>query len=223
MSLTKDVLDIYKRGHIRDSVMEHAIKEASSVRADNEAIAKADLINKRAEIFGAITHDMAKLAFFKWPFGEVQKIKDKKDLGATMGMRMGPVAKLMTGAMVLSALSDLAKKYTMGKKHDVSYAQMLVDNPELAARPDVSRKHFDIMKQFAPDLAANPTIAAGHVRQAIEMGNVIPADTIKNLAQAQKTYNEASASSGVASQVVGGLAGGVGTLLAKAQDLDILG
>jgi hypothetical protein len=53
------------------------------------------------------------------------------------------------------------------------------------------------------------------------MGNVIPADTIKNLAQAQKTHNESVRASGITSQIVEGIASNTGRLLMGADKLDV--
>jgi hypothetical protein len=201
VSLTKEVLDLYKKGQIREDVMGHAVKEASIARNTK----RMKLAAKRAAIFGAVTPGMIKAA---------QKPAPAPPVG--IGSRLWHVGPILAAAVGLDALSGMVRNRSLARQHESSFSQMMQDNPDLAHDPVMARRHFDIMKKFAPDLASDPTIAAGHVRQVVEMGNIIPSDTIKNLSLAQKTYNEASDVGGVGSEIVRGLSSGFGTLLKDA-------
>ena len=200
MSLSAEVIKLYKQGHIRDSVIDHAVKEASKVRKVNDFIKSANLASKRAEIFGAVTPTLVKIAR-----GDPMEISK----------RMGPIGKAIAGLATIGAVAELGNKMIMGYRHNKTYEQMMQQNPEFASKQDLVKKHFDILKQFSPVLATNPTIAAGHVRQALEMGDIVPTDTIKNLAQTQKAYRESRGNTltTLPGDVLGALTGSLGNLV----------
>lgn len=214
MTLTKRAMSLYKQGHIRSEVIEEAVKMASMAKTRRKLDSCVKLANKRMDIFGNYSKSMVKMA------AAPVKIVPK---GLELMERLIPATILTGGAAGIAALSDLGRRYALSRKHDESFKQMMEENPDIAHDPSMAKKHFDIMAKFAPDLAANPTIAGGHVRQVMEMGNVIPADTVKNLAAAQKTYNESNRAEGIMHQIVGGLASGYGSLVMNAHDLGNFG
>lgn len=205
MKVSDKIIELYKQGHIRDSVMNHAIKQAAAAKATKNFIKRASLIKRRAEVFGIVTPSMMKLA---------------KDISVTplQERATGPLAKALLGLAGLSVLSDIGHRLANSYHQSQAYNQMMEENPEFQGKEDLVKKHFEVLKQFSPALAANPTVAAGHIRQAIEMGDIIPTDTVKNLAQTQKAYRESRGTTlaGLPGDVISSLTGSLGNILTAA-------
>jgi hypothetical protein len=181
-SLNALAVDMYNRGLIREEVMGHAVKQAAMVKVSSLGKSAGEMIGKRAAIFGANTPLTMKLAFFGKQFKE-----DNPGLAALAEGALKPLGALGVAAAVkgLSWLTDSTKADA-----ERSWQQLMIENPEFERDRESARKHFEVLLQFAPGVATNPTAAAGHIRQAIEMGNIVPVDTIRNLAQTEKLYQE---------------------------------
>lgn len=199
MSLTKEVVKLYKMGMIRDEAMNVAIKEASAVRNNARMEKVARTIALRAKLLGAMTPSMQKIAGaeVKGPLGIVE----------TLTRRGGALGAILATAAGVSALGGVAKKYMDNRAFEDTYTSMMIRNPEFKANKAAVKEHFEVLKQFAPAMAKNPTVAAGYIQQATEMGNIVPADTIHKLTQTQKSYSDAQPG-GIMSQALESIAGG---------------
>lgn len=90
-------------------------------------------------------------------------------VGAMAGAAVG-VPLLVSGA--IEGVKGVRKAHSI----EDSYKQMFEQNPTLSALreegdEDRIRKHFEVLKTFAPDIAANPTAASSMVQSMIEQSN----------------------------------------------------
>lgn len=206
MSLKSEVNKLYKRGLIRDSVIKHASEQAISASRNNELLKIAMRAALTAELFGVYTPTVAKLAAAPMPVP-----------GGIMG-RLGTGAAaigLLSGA---SALSQMVNRFRQARVFANTYEQMMNSNPDLRDKEPLVREHFEVLKQFAPSMASNPTVAIGYIRQAIEMGDIVPADTIHKLTQTQKQYQEGQPE-GILGRALSGVAGDIKGIMMNAGEL----
>jgi hypothetical protein len=184
-SLTEIAAELYSSGAVRPTVMEHAVKQAAHIKSESELHNSIKTAEMRRDLFGASSPTLEKVA------GIFDAAKPFNPIEAAGSAAMATAGGALAGAGLMAV--DRAVNWIFNtQERDVenSYRKMMEANPDFAGKAAIVREHFDVLKQFAPSVASNPTAAAGHVRQAIEMGNMIPVDTVRNLVQTEKLHSD---------------------------------
>lgn len=98
-----------------------------------------------------------------------------------VGMGLGT---LMAGgaAMALGGGMKAVKNKSRERKTERIWDKIKAMNPELADQK--GRENFEVLQQFAPDLATNPTVARSYLQRANQY-NMTPHEFVKELANTQ--------------------------------------
>lgn len=136
--------------------------------------------------------------------GLLSKLRRGNATGGAGGASWGDVTSNLGKMMALAGLSAGATAGIQGLmrhrrdkqvNNDIqsSYQQMFDEYPRLKQmeeeHPGRVARHFGVLSQFAPSLAAVPTVAGAFVQSHTQM-NMIDSATIKNLAETQTRIDE---------------------------------
>ena len=113
------------------------------------------------------------------------------DVGSNL-LKMLGIAGLTAGATAgVDAVSKYRKDRSLGGEIELSRKQMYEEQPRLKELPpEVVNKNFDMLRRYAPSLAANPLVAGSFVMASATQTYIDPA-TIKSLAETQHKIDEA--------------------------------
>lgn len=82
-----------------------------------------------------------------------------------------------------------AKQLYRGHKAKKAFNEVKENNPSLDN--EKSQEHFEVIKQYAPSVASNPTVLRSYLTRAQRM-NLTPHDLVKDLSETQQTIDRQS-------------------------------
>jgi hypothetical protein len=108
--------------------------------------------------------------------------------------------QLAVGAAVAGAtgLKNLMGRVIENQTYNKSYSTMMDQNPGMSkADPKVIQRTFDVVRQYAPDVAKNPTMAGAFVNNVIQFPDATPTmDDVRRLTDIQKQIENTGGGSG---------------------------
>ncbi|RKX67349.1 MAG: hypothetical protein DRP42_00695 [Tenericutes bacterium] len=180
------VRSLYKQGYLS--------KEAAvGVLKSRDGLIKTALYNESYEFF--------KLA--KWGLEGFKKILGKggktgggkpatawSDVGGNLVKIMALAGLTSAGVAGAGAIAAHGRNKKLKKEIASSYTVMKKEYPRITEMDQGKvRNHFGVLAQYAPSLAANPTVAGAFVSSQVSRGIVDPA-TVKTLVDTQKKIEE---------------------------------
>jgi len=122
--------------------------------------------------------------------GAPRIISNWSDLGANLTKILALAGLASASTAGVHAIGMHLKDRKLQKDIEKSFVQMKSQFPRISEMDqDKVRNHFNVLSQFAPSLAANPTIAGGFILTEVSRGIVNPA-TISTLVKSQETIDK---------------------------------
>lgn len=118
-----------------------------------------------------------------------------------MAKKLLPIAGLATAAYAIpygiTTAVEAAKASRRANAIEQSYEQMFDESPELKeyrheGRENEVRRRFDILKNFAPDVAASPMVAGSFVKGTMESPDLVHPASLKPIIDMQGAIAQSS-------------------------------